>query len=163
MFQPRGRHEILKHGRQVYIFLSYLLRLERMCSTLTWFLCSSPMSLPSLACTCDLHEECAHIFYSVAKTSMFNSVSRICCHFSTIFIKITSASENQIFFCEDYSLWNFGCPQMRRMSFFTRGQGKIFRDPRITWRYSILHFSFENVINGQKSETILNFRRCKHL
>ena len=63
MFQSRRRNEILKQGRQVYTFRSYLLRLERMCFTLTWFLCSCPMSLPSLACPSDFHEESVHIFY----------------------------------------------------------------------------------------------------
>ena len=47
--------------------------------------------------------------------------------------------------------------------FFTRRQGKIFRDPRVTWRYRILHFSFENVPDEQKSETMLNLLRCEYL
>ena len=47
-FQPMGRHEVLKHGRQVYI-PPLPVRLERMCSTLTWFLRSSPMPLAPLS------------------------------------------------------------------------------------------------------------------
>ena len=58
------------------------------------------------------------IFYLNAKTCMFNSVSGIYCHVSTIVIKLTSASENQILFCEDSSLCNFNCPQMRPDVFF---------------------------------------------
>ena len=58
------------------------------------------------------------IFYLAAKTCMFNSVSRIYYHVSTIVIKLTSASENQILFCEDSSLCNFDCPQMRPDVFF---------------------------------------------
>ena len=49
------------------------------------------------------------------------------------------------------------------MSFFTRRGGKIFRDPRVTWKYNLLHFSFENVLEKQKSETMLKLLRCEYL
>ena len=83
------------------------------------------------------------IFYLVAKTCMFNSVSPIYCHVSTIVIKLTSASENQILFCEDFSLCNFDCPQMRPDVFFYGWSRENIPLP-------ILHFSFENVTNEQK-------------
>ena len=98
------------------------------------------------------------IFYLVAKTCMFNSVSRIYCHVRTIVIELTSASKNQILFCKDSSLCNFDCPHMRQYVFFYKWSREIFRYLQVTWRYSVLHFSFENVSNEQKVKPWLTFR-----
>ena len=115
MFQPRGRHEILKRDRQVYIPPLPTLTAKSLFH----------FNMISLLIS-NVAPEGAHIFYSVAKHSMFSSMSRTYCHVSAIFIKLPSVSENQIFLCGDTSLWNFDCPQM---SFFFKRSKEIFRDP----------------------------------
>ena len=116
MFQPRarGRHEILKRDRQVYIPPLPTLTAKSLFH----------FNMISLLIS-NVAPEGAHIFYSVAKHSMFSSMSRTYCHISAIFIKLPSVSENQIFLCGDTSVWNFG-----RMSFFFKRSKEIFRDPR---------------------------------
>ena len=156
-----GRHEILKRDRQVYIpplpaptgmFVFHFDMISLLISNATPH-SGFPLRFPCRGCT--------FFLYSVIQTCHVQlGVSDI---LSCSAQYLTSASENKTFsamvlVCETLAVLR--CVQM---SLFTSGQGKIFRDLWVTWRCSILHFSFENVTNKQKSESMLNFPSSEHL
>ena len=97
-----------------YIFLPYQLRLERVCSTLTWFLCSSKMPLAPLSGLPLWFpwRECAH--FLLGSLNMPCS-TRCLGHIVTLLPSLLRFYSVILLLSSDAT----GC------------QGKIFRDPRI--------------------------------
>ena len=150
MFQPRGRHEILKCSRQVCI--PPLPTLPAMLISNVVPLSGLPMWFP--------WRECAH--FLLGRQNIPRSVR---CLGHIVMLVPSSLNCPMWARIKPFSVRILVCDWLKyyRMSVFYKRSREIFRDPQGNVR-DILHFSFENAVtNEQKSETMLTFPMCEHL